>query len=413
MATLLVYAGKSAEALAACQLARADQEVLAAVPGASNDARRELADTIERTRLRAVVHGQARRGGARVPHGAGDLSKAGRRKSRRHRVPHAAWRAATLSRQRAALDGQAGGGGGGIPQRRWRSSRSWWTKPRRHELPQEPGGQPAVARPSLLLHDGQAGGGGGRVPQGAGDLPEAGGRRSRRSPTSAYCLAFVHSNLGLLLLQTGKPAEAEAECRKALAILQKLADDNPAVTLFGDRLAFALIDLGDVVRSLGRADEAKGCYDRAIASEGTRVQDGSDERGAPLRSGLLDAAARAGPSRPRRRRRSGRRYPASARSCATGCYRGRPGTSSRSRWPAVTRRSRAWPGGPDRVSRRPRGRRAAARAMEWLDRAVASGYRNTNQLRIESALDPLRDRPDFKKLMAELEKNSPPQQEKK
>ena len=51
--------------------------------------------------------------------------------------------------------------------------------------------------------------------------------------------------------------------------------------------------------------------------------------------------------------------------------------------------------------------------MEWLGRAVANGYRNTNQLRIESALDPLRNRADFKKLMAELEKNAPPQQEKK
>ena len=59
------------------------------------------------------------------------------------------------------------------------------------------------------------------------------------------------------------------------------------------------------------------------------------------------------------------------------------------------------------------GEEEAAKAMEWLGRAVANGYRNTNQLRIESALDPLRDRADFKKLMAELEKNSPPQQEKK
>ena len=51
--------------------------------------------------------------------------------------------------------------------------------------------------------------------------------------------------------------------------------------------------------------------------------------------------------------------------------------------------------------------------MEWLRRAVANGYRNANQLRIESALDPLRDRADFKKLMAELEKNTPSQQEQK
>ncbi len=55
----------------------------------------------------------------------------------------------------------------------------------------------------------------------------------------------------------------------------------------------------------------------------------------------------------------------------------------------------------------------AASAIECLGRAVASGYRNINQIRIESALDPLRDRPDFKKLMTELEKNSPAQPEKK
>jgi hypothetical protein len=59
------------------------------------------------------------------------------------------------------------------------------------------------------------------------------------------------------------------------------------------------------------------------------------------------------------------------------------------------------------------GEEAAIRAMDWLHRAVANGYRNTNQLRIESALDPLRDRADFKKLMAELEKNSLAEPEKK
>ena len=44
-------------------------------------------------------------------------------------------------------------------------------------------------------------------------------------------------------------------------------------------------------------------------------------------------------------------------------------------------------------------------ALECLGRAIACGYRNTNELRIEPALDPLRNRPDFKKLMAELEKS--------
>lgn len=55
----------------------------------------------------------------------------------------------------------------------------------------------------------------------------------------------------------------------------------------------------------------------------------------------------------------------------------------------------------------------AAKAMMYLNRAVANGYGNANELQIESALDALRNRPDFKKLMAEREKNSQTQQEKK
>jgi len=45
--------------------------------------------------------------------------------------------------------------------------------------------------------------------------------------------------------------------------------------------------------------------------------------------------------------------------------------------------------------------------MEWLGHAVAMGYRNANQLRIESAFDSLRDREDFKKLMKELDATAP------
>jgi hypothetical protein len=56
---------------------------------------------------------------------------------------------------------------------------------------------------------------------------------------------------------------------------------------------------------------------------------------------------------------------------------------------------------------------AAARAMESLRQAIANGFRNTNLLCIESALDSLRDRADFKQLMAELEKNPSGQQENK
>jgi hypothetical protein len=48
------------------------------------------------------------------------------------------------------------------------------------------------------------------------------------------------------------------------------------------------------------------------------------------------------------------------------------------------------------------GEAEAASAMEWLQLAVAMGYRNANELRIESALDPLRSRRDFQLLMMDV-----------
>jgi eukaryotic-like serine/threonine-protein kinase len=45
-------------------------------------------------------------------------------------------------------------------------------------------------------------------------------------------LVDSHFNLGILLSKTGKPAEAAAEYWEALAIRQKLVDDNPSVIDF-------------------------------------------------------------------------------------------------------------------------------------------------------------------------------------
>ncbi len=44
----------------------------------------------------------------------------------------------------------------------------------------------------------------------------------------------------------------------------------------------------------------------------------------------------------------------------------------------------------------------AEKAMAVLRQAVTMGYRNPDDYRTESALDPLRDRPDFQLLMMDL-----------
>jgi hypothetical protein len=46
----------------------------------------------------------------------------------------------------------------------------------------------------------------------------------------------------------------------------------------------------------------------------------------------------------------------------------------------------------------------ADRAMDLLHKAVKAGYKNAAHMARDADLDPLRDRDDFKKLLADLEK---------
>ena len=72
------------------------------------------------------------------------------------------------ARRPAIEDGQAGGRGGRVPQGAGDLAEAGRRQPHCHRLPQQPGGQPLRPR-HPAVGDGQASGGGGRVPQGAGD----------------------------------------------------------------------------------------------------------------------------------------------------------------------------------------------------------------------------------------------------
>jgi tetratricopeptide (TPR) repeat protein len=200
-------------------------------------------------------------------------------------------------------------------------------------------------------------------------------------------------DLSNLLLQMGKSAQAEAMCRTALPVAQKLADDNPSVVNFRMRLAGVLETLGDVVRSMGRAAEAKQLYERAIALvEPEHVQGVPDSLfGVVRRHGLAlyDLGDISGAAANFRRSlalsEEGTLLDVDfEKACSHGALAG-----------LAARRESG-------VSAAEGGKEAAS-AMEWLRRAVAKGYRNANEIRIESALDPLRGREDFKKLLDKIE----------
>ena len=127
--------------------------------------------------------------------------------------------------------------------------------------------QPIVSRAAACRH-GQAGGS--RVSHGDDDSAEAVRRKPRR-PLVPPFRGSLPLGTRRLLFQMGKRAAAEDECRAAVAIIEKLAEDNPAVTAFRGDLAYALINLGDLERSLGQAAKAKSDYERAITLRESRL----------------------------------------------------------------------------------------------------------------------------------------------
>jgi len=78
-------------------------------------------------------------------------------------------------------------------------------------------------------------------------------------------LAWSHNNIRLLLWDTGKPQEALAANRQALAIRQKLADANPAVTQFDSDLAQSHGNVGSMLSQTGQPEEAMAAFQKALA----------------------------------------------------------------------------------------------------------------------------------------------------
>ena len=210
-------------------------------------------------------------------------------------------------------------------------------------------------------------------------------------------LANTQIDLGILLAETGRPAEAEAVQRKVIALYEELTEINPNAPNYRVGLAGALYFLGDVIRTLGRPGEAREDYDRAIAIQEKLVKDNPSpwhrsllahslrRRGLALRDlgdlsgaaagtrralGLYDALAS----------RSGEEWFETA--C---CHAALEGLAS--------------PGSGVSAAE---GENHAALAMGLLRKAVGTGYRNASAFRIDSALVPLRDRPDFRLLVMDL-----------
>jgi serine/threonine protein kinase/tetratricopeptide (TPR) repeat protein len=206
-------------------------------------------------------------------------------------------------------------------------------------------------------------------------------------------------NLALLLIERGRPLEAEAEYRAALPIFRELADRDPTVPGARDMLASGQTNLADVVRSLGRFAEAIEGYDRAIAIREALTRKFPET--ATYRSHLAFSLRRRGLAR----RAQGDLAGASADARrARELYEALPSPSA-GEWCEIACCHAALAGlaglNGSGISAG-EGSDLADRAIESLRKAIDKGYRDRTAFRGEAAVEPLRNRPDFRLLVMDL-----------
>jgi eukaryotic-like serine/threonine-protein kinase len=245
-------------------------------------------------------------------------------------------------------------------------------------------------------------------------------------------LAGSHTNRGNLLTNLHKGAEAEAACRRALAIREKLVDDFPAVTQYRIDLGCSQVAFGRLLAMQRQPEPALEWYAKAIATlEGALRQVEVDATARRclrdahwLRAKALDLDLKryaeavpdwgravelaSGPERTELRLRRavcrvrvGQVDAATreAEAVATNSY---PATLFHAARVFALAAAR-----PEETGASLSKEACAQRAVALLRQAVAKEAKLAEHIKRDDDLAALRQRDDFKKMLAELEKKSP------
>jgi serine/threonine-protein kinase len=261
-------------------------------------------------------------------------------------------------------------------------------------------------------------------------------------------LGSSHNNLGLLLVELGRPREAEAAYRDAVSIQKRLAADFPARPEFRHELALSTNSLALLLKTANRPKEAEAAFRDALALERPlapgaaappHYQDGlgttltnlanllrDQGQARPALSlleealPLLHSALKANPRHPEYQTHLRQCHKAlaetqlrladhAAAAAAVDQLAQAPGASAEDLYTAAGLLATTIPLARQdtRLSEAQRpevARGYAARALALLRQAVAHGYKDLANMKKDKALDPLRDDPAFRKLLAEMAK---------
>jgi serine/threonine protein kinase/tetratricopeptide (TPR) repeat protein len=221
--------------------------------------------------------------------------------------------------------------------------------------------------------------------------------RPDAGPEDWQSLAHSQALLGRVYRLKSRFGAAEEILQQSLQSFEKLAHEHPDVREFGYNLGHCALELAKTADESGRLDVALGRYDRAIA--------------------ILDDAVSKGYEAARRVGLGARVWRAKALAKQGNHARATEDVDALARRHGLTNvnvydlaclcsQSSAAAGRDERISPAERARlkeRHAERAMELLKKAVAMGHRHPAFIRADHDLDALRDRDDFRKLIADLD----------
>jgi eukaryotic-like serine/threonine-protein kinase len=252
-------------------------------------------------------------------------------------------------------------------------------------------------------------------------------------------LASSYSNLGGWLVDRGKRVEAEAELRQAVAIEEKLVADFPSVPAYAVGLGGSYCNFGNLIQTSGQAEAALNWYRKAIATlepmvareprevEGRQFLCNShDGRANALDTlgrhdeAILDWQSAVELADPRdkeetrawllrsRLRKSQKDKDAAACLAAAADYEATMHTDVMGLYNASCYRALCAAvltedlKTPAADAARLAGEQADL-SMLWLSKAVAAGCKNPEQIKSDADFNALHERPDFQKLLAELD----------
>ena len=246
----------------------------------------------------------------------------------------------------------------------------------------------------------------------------------RDVPQYRLDLAGSHNNLGNVLADFGKRAEAEEHYRKALPILAKLVDEFPKKPHYRILLGGGCCNFGLLLRDSGKPADSLVWFDKAILTL-TPVAN-QDQRSLPARQFLinsysaraatydrLDKSAEALKDRDKAVELSpSDKQPIYRSQRATSRLRAGQVAEAAAEMAELTESDTndaghwynfacfyAVASGKVAAKKQEYG----DRAMELLKKAVAAGFRDAAHMAKDTDLDPLRDRADFKQLVASLQ----------